>query len=66
MASSTDLDKLKFRYVPWYFDKEPHGFVHFMSNSAAVARSLQHGSDIEDYLDTKLTDKCINKCSFHP
>ena len=26
-----------------------------MSNSAAVTRSLQHGSDIEDYLDTKLT-----------
>ena len=55
MASSTDLDKLKLRYVPWYCDQEPHGFVHFMSNSAAVTRSLQHGSDIEDYLDTKLT-----------
>ena len=55
MASNTDLDKLKLRYVPWYCDKEPYGFVIFMSNSAAVTRSLHHGTDIEDYLDIKLT-----------
>ena len=54
-SSHADLDRLKLKYVTWYCDKEPHGFVAFMSNCSAVTRSLGFGMEVELYLDTKLS-----------
>ena len=55
LSSSAELDRLKLKYVPWYCDKEPLGFVQFMDNCTAVTRSLNNGSEIEAYLDVKLS-----------
>ena len=54
-SSHVDLDRLKLKYVTWYCDKEPHGFVAFMSNCAAVTRSLGFDMEVELYLDVKLS-----------
>ena len=55
-SSHADLDRLKLKYVTWYCDKEPHGFVAFMSNCAAVTRSLGFGMEVELYLDVTVHD----------
>ena len=55
-SSHADLDRLKLKYVTWYCDKEPHGFVAFMSNCAAITRSLGFGMEVDElYLDVKLS-----------
>ena len=53
--SSTELDRLKLKYVPWYCDKEPLGFVQFVDNCTAVTRSLSNVLEVEAYLDAKLS-----------
>jgi hypothetical protein len=54
-----DLDRLKLKFTPWHCDKEPYGFLSFMQSNTAVMRSLQHGADIENFLDIKLQRKTI-------
>jgi len=54
-----DLDRLKLKFTPWHCDKDPYGFLSFMQSNTAVMRSLQHGADIENFLDIKLQRKTI-------
>ena len=49
-----NMDRLKLKFTTWYCDKEPYGFVEFMQSTTAVMRSIDHGNEIEDYLDVKL------------
>ena len=49
-----NMDRLKLKFTTWYCDKEPYGFVEFMQATTAVMRSIDHGNEIEDYLDVKL------------
>ena len=54
-----DLDRLKLKFTPWHCDKDPYGFLSFVQSNTAVMRSLQHGADIENFLDIKLQRKTI-------
>lgn len=49
-----NTDRLKLKFTTWYCDKEPYGFVEFMQATTAVMRSIDHGNEVEDYLDIKL------------
>ena len=48
------LDRFKLSSVSWDSDQNPCGFLSFMFVFSSMVRALDHGNDLEDYLDLKL------------
>ena len=48
------LDRFKLSSVSWDSDQDPCGFLSFMFVFSSMVRALDHGNDLEDYLDLKL------------
>ena len=52
-----DLSKLKLRFEVWMSDRDD--FRSWMTSVTAVVRSINHGSELEDWLDRKLERKAF-------
>jgi hypothetical protein len=54
MTSGASLDRFKLSQHTWDSDKHPARFYQFMTSMSAMVRSINHGAEVEDYLDKKL------------
>ena len=51
------LERFKLSAVPWDSDKDPKLYYAWMDNVSSLVRSLNHGPDLEDMIDSKLGRK---------
>ena len=50
----TDLDKFKVSTLTWDSDKDPTQFHLWIENMGCIVRTIKHGPELEDMLDSKL------------
>ena len=52
--SGCSLEKFKLTAVAWDSDKDPGGYHLWIENFGSMVRATEHGSLLEDMLDSKL------------
>ena len=63
--SGCSLEKFKLTAVAWDSDKDPGGYHLWIENFGSMVRATEHGSLLEDMLDSKLGRVKVAKSGAH-